>query len=291
MTSQDPITHTALAQSIKSLPLPLLGRQRSRSPSARGQKTVSFSIPPSSSTESPPAPRTIIGCFCSAIRSITGICSCIGILLSNNYKHPVWVPRAPPTSVRAVSLAELLAQSEPPQVERLKLAVRIATSVLQLHTSDWLQERWGAKDIYLVQLDSSQSSLGTPVIQHDFTSEPSVTKSSIFCCNLSLFSLGVILIELWFWKSLELLQAGGCQERDPDMARYATAAGLIDTVIDRAGAKYGNSVRRCIRGLDHAEPRLENQEFKNKVYLKVLQPLENHLQDFCDKSLEKIFEE
>ena len=199
--------------------------------------------------------------------------------------------------MRAVSLSKLLAQSAlsaPPPVERFKLAVRLASSVLQLHTSAWLQERWGAKDIYFVQPDSCQPSLGTPVIHHDFTLGPSppqpITKPSIIRCNLSLFSLGIVLIELWFWKSLEALQGDECNP-DPDIARYITADGLVDTVNEHAGAKYGSSVRRCIRGVDHAQPQLENQEFKNKVYLQVLQPLENHLQDFCNKSLEEIFEE
>ena len=90
---------------------------------------------------------------------------------------------------------------------------------------------------------------------------------------------------------MESFQVVECQEGDPDTARFITAVRMIDMVNEHAGAKYGSSVRRCIRGLDHQEPRLENSEFKSEVYFKVLRPLELHLEDFCGKPLEKVFEE
>ena len=182
--------------------------------------------------------------------------------------------------------------------ERLKLAVRLASSVLQFHTSGWLQERWGKQDIYLVQGDPSQpsnQSLETPVVNQDLTSEVLLTtggstESRIIPCNLSLFSLGVVLIELWFWRSVESFQADTLQAGDPDTAIFITAVGLIEKLNEGAGINYGSSVRRCIRGLDHQEPKLENNEFKSEVYLKVLQPLEKNLEIFCGKPLEKIFD-
>ena len=264
------------------------------------EKKVGFSLPVaetrSSHAQSSPVltvPEEIIECFCSAIRGITEKQKCVGVLVSNDIKHQVWVPRAPLTSARIVSLAELLSLPEPPMIERLKLAVRLASSVLQFHTSGWLQERWDKKDIYLVQRGSSQSCLETPVVLHSFTPELSPpntpTKPSIFPCNLSLFSLGIVLIELWFWKSVESFQAGEVQA-DPDTARYMTAFQLITTMNENAGMQYGSSVRRCICGLDHPENRLEDNGFKSEVYLKVLQPLEKHLEFFCDKPLGGVFE-
>ena len=74
-----------------------------------------------------------------------------------------------------------------------------------------------------------------------------------------------------------------------DIARYVVAQGLIDKLYGDAGDNYGDIVRRCIIGLDHKETQLENDEFKNEVYLKVLQPLEKHLELFCNESLEKIY--
>ena len=206
------------------------------------------------------------------------------------------------TSARVVSLAELMSLPEPPRRERLKLGMRLASSVLQLHRTEWLQERWGKQDIYLVQGGPSQSrspSLETPVVCQAFASEPPVpevsAESHIIRCNLSLFSLGIVLIELWFWRSVESFEADEPQAYcgpwgTSDTARYVTSQRLIDKLYGDAGDNYGDTVRRCIIGLDHKETQLENDGFKNEVYLKVLQPLEKHLELFYNEPLGKIFE-
>ena len=327
MVDQDPTTpptytaSTASEQTTEPAKHPLsissaLGyvsnRLRSRSPFKKVQKKVGFCLPAAETrpltSESSPVPSAsersrIIDCFCSTIRSITEVHTCVGILVSNKSKHQVWVPRAPLAilaSARVVSLAELLSLPEPPMGERLKLAVRLASSVLQLHRTEWLQERWGKQDIYLVQGGSSKSrspSLETPVVHQAFTQEPPVFEASmesrIIRCNLSLFSLGIVLVELWFWRSVESFQADEPQaycgpQAASDTTIYATAERLIDELYITAGVNYGHTVRRCIRGIDHQETRLENNEFKNEVYLKVLQPLEKHLEFFCGKPLWEI---
>ena len=222
--------------------------------------------------------------------------TCVGVLVSNSSKHQVWVPRAPRTSARVASLAELLSLPAPPMKERLILGVVLASSVLQLHETEWLQERWSKHDIYLIQEVSSESgnpSLETPAVHHTFTPEPSAPPPEIpppqTGCDPSLFSLGVALIELWFWRSVESFQAETPQGEDPDTARFLTAQGLLDPLSESVGIRYSSSVRHCIRSIDHEEPRLENNVFKNEVYLKVLQPLEQHLELFCGESLEEIF--
>ena len=251
----------------------------------------------------PSAPERIIECLCSAIRNIAEMCTCVGVLVSNDSKHLVWDPGATLAklaSARVVSLADLLSLPEPPRRERLKLGVRLASSVLQLHRTEWLQERWGKQDICLIQEGSSKSSspsLETPVVCRTFTSEHSVLEASIesriICCNLSLFSLGIVLIELWFWRSEESFQVDKpqhyCCLEDLDTARFIRARRMIDKMYGDAGENYGNIVRRCIIGLDHKETRLDNDEFKNEVYLKIQQPLEKHLELFCDESLGEIF--
>ena len=276
-----------------------------RSPSSKNQKKVGFCLP-AAETHSPSvqglpiqgAPEHVIECFCSTIQGITGIQTSVGVLVYNDSKHQVWVPRASLTSARVEPLAKLLSRPVPPMIERLKLAVRLASSVLQLHTSGWLQERWGKQDIYLIQRDSPESknppSLETPVVYQAFTSKPSPLKTSIesriILCNASLFSLGIVLIELWFWRSMESFQTDKSQPEDPDMARYMAAVGLINQMRDDAGAKYSSSVQRCICGVDHPETQLENNEFKNEAYHKVLWPLQQDLENFCGKPIGKIFE-
>ena len=224
---------------------------------------------------------------------------CVGILVSNNSKHQVWVPRAPMrTSARVVPLSELLSLPAPPTGERLRLAVRLASSVLQLHKTEWLQERWGKKDIYLIQGDSSQPSpsLETPVVRRAFIPGPSVPEASIesclIRCNQSLFSLGIVLIELWFWRSVESFQTDESQALvNSDTARYTIVRELIGRLYGEAGNNYGAIVQQCVYGIVHQEIRLEDNAFKNEVILRVLQPLEKDLERFYGKSIEEIFED
>ena len=288
--------------------------RRSRVPLRKPPKNVpSVAENQSSDTKSsqvPSASARIIECFCSTIRNCQEMGTCVGILVSNNIKHQVWVPKLPQTlqtPARVVSLAELLSQPKPPRRAHLKVGVRLASSVLQFHTTEWFQERWGKQDIYFIQWNSPQSrspSLETPVVRQVFTPKPPVSEasieSSIIRCNLSLFSLGIVLIELWFWKSVESFQSDRSPAYEPqaqcgpgetsDRAMYLTAQGLIDILYEDAGRVYGDIVRRCITGLDYKETQLENDAFKKEVYLKIVQPLENHLEIFFNEPLEKIFE-
>ena len=270
-------------------------------PLQKKKKRVGFCLPAAEThlvetLQSRSVPEQIIESFCSTIRNITEMCTCAGVLVSNNIKHRVWVPRAPLAHARVVPLAKLLSLSEPPMMERLKLAVRLASSVLQFHTSGWLQEKWGKQDIYLIQRGASQSgnpSLEMPVVLQAFTPEPTVQEASIesriIRCNLSLFSLGIVLIELWYWKNVESFHAGESQVENLDIARYITVQELIEKFHEVAGIDYSSSVRRCIRGIDHQETQLENNDFKNEVYVKVLQPLEKHLEHFSGKPLGELF--
>ena len=171
-------------------------------------------VPALEYSQVPGVPEQTIECLCSKSQNITEMGTCVGVLVSNNSKHQVWVPRAPLTSVRVAPLAKLLTLPEPPMMERLMFAVRLASSALQLHKTEWLQGRCDKHDIYFIQGNSSQSrspSLETPVVRHTFTSEPPALEALIgshtLSRNLSLFSLGIVLIELWFWRSVESFQA------------------------------------------------------------------------------------
>ena len=278
--------------------------QSTNTQNTKTQKKVEFDLQTaethSSYVESlavPSISEKIIECFCSTIQEITETQTNVGVLVYNDSKHQVWVPRASLTSARMLSLAELLSLPEPPMKERLKLAVRLASSVLQFHTSGWLRERWGKQDIYFIQRDSSQSqtpSLDTPVVRRSFTQEPSppeTTIKNIFGrCDLNLFSLGIVLIELWFWKSVESFQAEKPLAGDSDTIRYMTVREKIEEIQEKAGDQLGGSVRRCICGIDHPETRLEDIEYKKEAYLRVLQPLEKHLEFYCSKSLSEVFQ-
>ncbi|KAF8244932.1 hypothetical protein K440DRAFT_663147 [Wilcoxina mikolae CBS 423.85] len=228
----------------------------------------------------------------------------LGLLIDSNQRmHRVWLPHVeitPPTpqpTGETTTLGSLLSQSPPQTKERLCLGVKLASSVMQLHDTIWLNESWGKDNIIfpLATLGSAdnlpQTLLRKPLVRQINESivqaSPAAESISIIQCNQCLFSLGIVLIELWYWKSIEELQTSkekGLSGFGDSTAEYLTAKRLIDStsdsIYDYAGTNYGDAVRRCIKGLDHRETNLEVDGFKNEVYLKILYPLEENLKSF-----------
>lgn len=102
--------------------------------------------------------------------------------------------------------------------------------------------------------------------------------------NKTIFDLGVLLIELWFNKSLEQLRHPedlGDDGRPNEYTDFATALRLIRAVDADAGPRYGKAVRRCIKcDFDQREDDLDSQEFRQAVYQGVVAVLDEELTEF-----------
>lgn len=187
--------------------------------------------------------------------------------------------------------------------ERLQLALILASTMLQLHTTPWLSERWGKSDIlFLRQLGGTRAPLiEQPYISKAFRSSKALpstcailgkSPSTSIIRNKSVFDLGVLLIELCFNKSLEQIQTPDDLDDDGKVNSYtslATANRLIPKVYDEAGIRYGDAVRRCIRcDFDQREETFESDEFRQAVYQRVVVPLEDDLRDFCGGKIPQV---
>ncbi|KAF4454015.1 hypothetical protein F53441_3399 [Fusarium austroafricanum] len=113
-----------------------------------------------------------------------------------------------------ISLNEVLSQNQRHMVlseqDRLKLAVVICSSLLQLYGSPWIPKVIRSQDIYLIQ------GIDDPVCDRFFVlqtlphaNDPSDEENGEMTSmrNQTLFYLGVLLIELAFGKPLELLRS------------------------------------------------------------------------------------
>lgn len=166
--------------------------------------------------------------------------------------------------------------------------------LMQLHSTGWLGQKWGKSDIFFMK--SNGPTHRNPFVRRSFgssnTSNPynDSRTSSISGTELgvvhrvdpSLFSLGIVLIELFFWKPIEVLaielrgQAeAGVDSLDVD-ADLETAKRYIGEIIAKAGFDYGLAVSRCIIGLELANESLEDNNFKNEVHANIVCPLEKH---------------
>ncbi|TVY79992.1 hypothetical protein Focb16_v009426 [Fusarium oxysporum f. sp. cubense] len=190
--------------------------------------------------------------------------------------------------VRTVtSLNEVLGQNQRhiilSEQDRLKLAVVIASSLLQLYGSSWIPKVIRSQDIYLIQGPDDPICDRFFVLQSlpqvkEIVKEENQELTSMR--NQTLFYLGVLLIELAFGKPLELLRS----ERDKSsigsqfFTDYRTAKRLVDQVNSFVGPSYGSAVSRCIDGEFHSsEVGLEDTNLSHDVYTGVVMLLEKSI--------------
>lgn len=249
--------------------------------------------------------------LCLAIQRANNGLACLGVLIDkSDRRYRVWQLKTPSLTselTEVLSLESLLSQPGAlKKKDRLILGVQLASTVMQLHTTEWLSENWGKRDILFYQeitqgksgdITNTSPAIRKPLVRRNFAppdppSLPLQAKRSIFVPqNQSLYSLGIVLMELWYGKCLEDLwiEKDGNDSGDmTDMRDYMTTRRLIDEISEDAGEKYGDAVRRCINGLDHRSSNLETDDFQNKVHMKVVAPLVENLESFCATRLVEI---
>ena len=173
------------------------------------------------------------------------------------------------------------------RANRLSLALTVAASVLQLYETPWLDEYWSKDDI-LINQKSSGNLHEQAYISKSFPESTVLPlnhqKSILPVWNITLFTLGIVLIELCLGQSLEKLRTPedlGESGKATALTDIETARRLIDATYEEGGENYGDAVRRCIRcQFDSRETNLDNEEFRQKVYDGVIAPLEDDLKHF-----------
>ncbi|KAL9611925.1 MAG: hypothetical protein Q9167_003448 [Letrouitia subvulpina] len=167
---------------------------------------------------------------------------------------------------------------------RLQLAVILASTVLQLHTTPWLNEQWGGEHIlfrhgsteapYVSKIFSSQDAEQT---ESASSSHPSPIR------NKSIFCLGVLLLELSRNKPLKYF----ITENDPpQFTDFWVARRVVEGLGDEEGINYLSATRACINcdfGGRISKLSLDNDEFRQAVYKDVIVPLEEELEFFCNQ--------
>jgi hypothetical protein len=162
---------------------------------------------------------------------------------------------------------------------RLHLAVTLASSVLQLHETPWLNDNWGKDDILFIKR------AGKTIYEHPFVSQrfdptrqssTRTTPSSMsrIIRNQTLYALGISLIELWYGKPLSILYQAEDQAETDQMTEWNTADRLVEELYNEAGGKYSDAVRRCIRcDFDRRASSLQDAAFQRAVYQGVVAQL------------------
>jgi len=226
------------------------------------------------------------------LQPIHSLCAAIGTwqqpqrdvclsLLANEYVKQkygilIYPSKSPPVDTEEwmiYSLRSVLHDPAFARRNRLQLAVTLASSVLQLHETPWLNNSWGKDDILFIKRAGATAydhPFVTQRFEHDEQSSPSACETSSISRiirNQALYALGISLIELWYGKPLAALQIREDQAELDAMTEWNTADRLVEELYNEAGGRYSDAVRRCIRcDFDRRASSLVDVAFQRAVY-------------------------
>lgn len=275
-----------------------------------GGKGVRWALGSASRIATPVMPRTNPAVIPSAV-AIADICSTIwrtpltgqtiGFLTDEKdceVKHFLYRANTlPADKPQSKSLNQILSEKRKDspsgtllKKERLEIAVILASSVLQLGGTSWLNSRWSSHDIYFhKKLGELSESLAHPYLSWKQCSiEEGLTAAGELLAignpmvrEGNIYALGLALIELCFGRPLNNLRRP--EDDDPNEAAANTkcAKRLLDFVYDEMDDVYRDVVRRCLfQPFDVRDMNLNIEEVQQQVYTSIVSPLVENLNNF-----------
>jgi hypothetical protein len=117
-------------------------------------------------------------------------------------------------TIETVSLGDVLADENFGEEQRLQLALKLASSVMQLHTTDWLTDYWSKSDIAFLRSSYGVIDFDNPLIGRTFgntsytmtTMSQNLPRPMLHASIPCLFSLGIVLLELRYRTLFEDLK-------------------------------------------------------------------------------------
>lgn len=188
----------------------------------------------------------------------------------------------------AIPLSRLLSQRQSHQrlnaLDKWKLAGALAMAVLRYHSTPWLQETWMSADILIFD-KHSQGRIPSLELPHlhllrGSKGEREEGRSAVgdpFIKNVTLFRLGMILLELEFEDTVEGMSekcnplGPGRQDPGDSMARRLLTPKY--RAGDQMGTVYGRIVRMCLDcdfGLGLHDYSLADRQVQRAFYLQVV---------------------
>ena len=279
-----------------------LGRNSTSSPQftpgSVSTTTVDFSQEPACHIDCEP----IID-ICSTICAKHPSNGALGFLVDEKGdKHKHYLYWADPTitpETRSTSLDDLLSypisgshKTWLSRKDRLRIAVTLAWSILELDGTLWLKPTWSSKDILFHEKtnQASDPQYSYPYISWklcrtddnvaDYMHDSSPNHYHAFRSE-TLFALGLILVELCFGSRLADLHMEEDGDSCETTTHISTAFRLCNSVYYEMGTFYGDAVRRCLyQPFDVRDMSPDNEDFQQKVLDDIVTPLNDDLLNF-----------
>ncbi len=186
--------------------------------------------------------------------------------------------------------------------DRLKIALTLSSTVLQLYDSPWIDSAWSGQDIRFLTAQSANSyeiPLIGPFVSTSFhgptraegSRQLTPTSDPLFdrlIPNKILFGLAIMLIELCLGKTLEEMRQSSPGEstefrKTTLLDDFETANQLLDSVYLKSGSNYGDVVQRCLKcefNIMPKEKQMGFERFRHLFYEGVVAPLEENYRKY-----------
>lgn len=190
-----------------------------------------------------------------------------------------------PEAVPPISFESLLSQPMPSLIERRRLALTFAYSLMQLHESPWLSTQWEKKCVHFFQMASGGPDLKRPFLNASFDQFPPGPEPidlRRFHRNSGILRLGILLIEVHKWKPLETFRDDGdlingqpTPNTDMEVARR-----VLKTLGGDCYPTYTNAIEACLSVpwvSSASRVTLDDLETWAGMYRDIVEPLEREI--------------
>lgn len=180
------------------------------------------------------------------------------------------------------------------EIDRVKLSTKLVRTVLRLYSTPWLPELWKSKDVlfhnatglhkdwldspYLTARISSNSMVAVRGM-HDTCREDPVT---LPIRNMTLFRLGIILLELAYATPFQELQAVSSGGQGDIYIEYRTAKRLGDDLAGVLGPEFKRAANICLHTALETSDDLSDPETQEEYFHKVIKKLDRCLEKYTE---------
>ncbi|KAH8805200.1 hypothetical protein F5884DRAFT_442575 [Xylogone sp. PMI_703] len=159
--------------------------------------------------------------------------------------------------------------------QRYLIALTLASSHLQLHSTPWISSQWNKKDIFFLRDKNNPDKihLDQPYISRSFTTNPSTSDNPN---DHSLSNLGIMLLELCFGIALEdheLRQKYPMDLTPNPFLDMAAALEWSPRAVEEAGPEFADAIWWCLHNMPRRGQDNALERWREELFLKVVEPL------------------